>query len=296
MQLAMGLIGFIVFGFATDASLLTADQVGITPMIVNFTFFVAYISMGAAFVFFLATKNSVAPEYRTALTISAIIVGIAAFHYFYMKGLYTGTLPMYAEDGANASEIARQSFLGIINFRYMDWLITTPLLVAKIPLAVAAGRKVGKVVTYLIIADLIMIVAGFIGEQQLTSTGVAIGPRLLWGAISTVGYVGIVYFLYTTVREMAKTAEPEEQWAVKWMSLFVITGWGIYPIGYMIPALLPQFDLNIVHAVYNLGDQINKIGPGIIIYLAGRRLYLKRGLGVSGEETILAPEMKEATS
>ncbi len=296
MQIAMGLINTVVFGFAVDANLLTADQIGVMPMLTNFTFFVAYISMGAAFVFFLATRNSVAPEYRTALTISAIIVGIAAFHYFYMKGLYTGTLPMYAEPGANSAQLAQQSFLGIINFRYMDWLITTPLLVAKIPLAVAAGRKVGKVITYLIIADLLMIVAGFIGEQQLTDTGVAVGSRLLWGFISTIGYVGIIYFLYTTVREMAKTAEPEERWAVKWMSLFVLTGWGIYPIGYMIPALLPQFDLNIVHIVYNIGDQVNKIGPGIIVYLAGRRLYLKRNLGEKGEESILAPEMKEASA
>ncbi len=265
------ILGSATFGFSTG--LITADQVGILPMIVNFTFFVAYISMGAAFIFFISQRNSVAPEYRTALTLSALIVGIAAFHYFYMKGLYSDTtLPLLAANGSNYAQITRDSFLGIINFRYMDWLITTPLLVAKIPLAVAAGRKVGKVVTYLIIADLLMIIAGFIGEQYVNNTGM----HLLWGAISTIGYVGIVYFLFTTVKEMAKTAEPEEQWAVKWMTMFVITGWGIYPIGYMIPSLLPQLDLNIVHAVYNLGDQINKIGPGIIVYLAGAQLLARR--------------------
>jgi sensory rhodopsin len=265
------LLSSVMLGFSTE--LITADQVGILPMIVNFTFFVAYISMGAAFIFFISQRNSVAPEYRTALTLSALIVGIAAFHYFYMKGLYSDTtLPLLAKNGGDYARITRDSFLGIINFRYMDWLITTPLLVAKIPLAVAAGRRVGKVVAYLIIADLLMIVAGFIGEQYVSN----VGMHLLWGAISTVGYVGIVYFLFTTVKEMAKTAEPEERWAVKWMSLFVITGWGIYPIGYMVPALLPQVDLNIVHAVYNLGDQINKIAPGIIIYLAGSQLLARR--------------------
>ncbi len=264
-------LGSVVLAFSTG--LITAEQVGIMPMIVNFTFFVAYISMGAAFVFFISQRNSVAPEYRTALTLSALIVGIAAFHYFYMKGLYSDTtLPLLAMNGADYAKITRDSFFGIINFRYMDWLITTPLLVAKIPLAVAAGRRVGKVVIYLILADLLMIVAGFIGEQYVANTGM----HLLWGAISTIGYVAIVYFLFTTVKEMAKTAEPEERWAVKWMSMFVITGWGIYPIGYMIPSLLPQLDLNIVHAVYNLGDQINKIGPGIIVYLAGAQLLARR--------------------
>ncbi len=265
------LLSSVTLGFAN--TLITAEQVGILPMIVEFTFFVAYISMGAAFVFFLAQRNSVAPEYRTALTLSAIIVGIAAFHYFYMKGLYTDvTLPLLAQNGADYAKITANSFFGIINFRYMDWLITTPLLVAKIPLAVAAGRKVGKVVVYLILFDLWMIVTGFIGEQYVTNTPV----HLMWGAISTIGYLGIVYILYTTVKEMAKTAEPEERWAVKWMSMFVITGWGIYPIGYMIPSFFPTLDLNIVHAVYNLGDQINKIGPGIIVYLAGAALLARR--------------------
>ena len=60
------------------------------------------------------------------------------------------------------------------------------------------------------------------------------------------------------------------------MSIFVITGWGIYPIGYMIPSFFPTLDLNIVHAVYNLGDQINKIGPGIIVYIAGAALLARQ--------------------
>lgn len=265
----------IVFGFVT--SLINANDVGILPMIVNFTFFVAYILMGAAFVFFLAQRNNVAPEYRTALTLSALIVGIAAFHYFYMKTLYAETtLPLLAEDaakgGANYLEIIRKSFFGIINYRYMDWLITTPLLVAKIPLAVAAGRKVGKVITALIVADVFMIVTGFIGEQYVANPS----AHLLWGAISTIGYLGIVYIVFTTVRNMAKDAEPEEQWAYKVMAIFIVTGWGIYPIGYMIPALFPQFDLNIVHIVYNIGDQINKIAPGIVVYMAGRQLLERR--------------------
>ena len=265
------ILGLVVFAFSTN--LITAEQVGLMPMIVNFTFFVAYISMGAAFVFFISQRNSVAPEYRTALTISALIVGIAAFHYFYMKGLYSDTtLPLLAGNIGDYVKITRDSYFGIINFRYMDWLITTPLLVAKIPLAVAAGRRVGKVVTYLIIADLLMIVAGFVGEQYVGNSSM----HLLWGTISTVGYLGIVYLLYTTVKKLAATAEPEEQWAVKCMSLFVITGWGIYPVGYLISALIPQVDLNIVHIVYNLGDQINKIGPGIIVYLAGSQLLARR--------------------
>ena len=55
-------------------------------MLTFFTFFVGYIAMGAAFVFFLVERNSVAPQFRTTMTISALIVGIAAMHYYYMRG------------------------------------------------------------------------------------------------------------------------------------------------------------------------------------------------------------------
>lgn len=266
-MLATSFISPALLGFATD--LITTDQVGILPMLVNFTFFVAYISMGAAFVFFLAQRNSVAEEYKSALTLSALIVGIAAFHYFYMKGLYHDyTLPLLANatDAAAKTKIITDSFLGIINYRYMDWLVTTPLLVAKIPMAAAHGKKVGKVVVSLILFDLVMIVAGFIGEQYIDQ----MNSRLLWGTISTVGYLGIVYILFTTVKGMAKSADSNAQMAVKWMSIFVITTWGIYPVGYLVPWFAPGLDLNIVHAVYNIGDQFNKIAPGVILYIAGR--------------------------
>ena len=80
-----------------------------------FLFFVGYIAMGAAFVFFMSERSNVAPEYRTTMTISALIVGIAAFHYYYMRGVYTdlGTVS--------------------VEYRYMDWIITVPLMALKFP-------------------------------------------------------------------------------------------------------------------------------------------------------------------
>ena len=49
------------------------------------------------------------------MTISALIVGIAAFHYYYMRGVYT--------DLGSVS----------IEYRYMDWIITVPLMALKFP-------------------------------------------------------------------------------------------------------------------------------------------------------------------
>ena len=89
--------------------------------------------MGAAFVFFMAERNSVAPQYRTTMTISALIVGIAAFHYYYMRGVYTdlGTVS--------------------IEYRYMDWIITVPLMALKFPSLV--GRTPSPTTSSLVLAS-----------------------------------------------------------------------------------------------------------------------------------------------
>ena len=78
--------------------------------------------MGAAFVFFMSERSNVAPQYRTTMTISALIVGIAAFHYYYMRGVY-----------ADCGEVS-------VEYRYMDWIITVPLMALKFPTLVGKGR------------------------------------------------------------------------------------------------------------------------------------------------------------
>ena len=84
-----------------------------------FMFFIGYISMGAAFIFFMSERNNVAPEYRTTMTISALIVGIAAFHYYYMRGVYVDSCML--DEGIEACSVST-------DYRYMDWIITVPLM------------------------------------------------------------------------------------------------------------------------------------------------------------------------
>ena len=121
-------------------------------LVTFFLFFVGYISMGAAFVFFMAERNNVAPQYRTTMTISALIVGIAAFHYYYMRGVYV--------DHQVVS----------IEYRYMDWIITVPLMALKFPSlvgkdAITDDKFAGMGFTGICFTGaLIMIGFGYLGE------------------------------------------------------------------------------------------------------------------------------------
>ena len=50
--------------------------------------------------------------------------------------------------------------------------------------------KAAGAITLLLLADVFMIITGYIGEQQFTANGaVQTGPLYFWGFISTIGYV-----------------------------------------------------------------------------------------------------------
>ena len=115
-----------------------------------------------------------------------------------------------------------------------------------------------------------MLVAGYIGEAF--SDG-STGHSVIWGVISTIGYV---YILYTAwfgeVAQLAKkSGDVVVVRGIQTLAWFVLVGWAIYPIGYM---CMPGGWLNTglgwnasnVDLFYNIADAINKIGFGLVVY------------------------------
>ena len=78
----------------------------------------------AATVFFFLERDRVSPKWKTSLTVSGLVTLVAAVHYFYMRDVWvaTGSTPTV--------------------FRYIDWLITVPLLMIEFYLILAAITKV----------------------------------------------------------------------------------------------------------------------------------------------------------
>ena len=59
--------------------------------------------------------------------------------------------------------------------------------------------------------------------------------------------------------------------AVRTLAWFVLVGWAIYPIGYIAGTEGGLFGIKVLEGVsldvvYNIGDAINKIGFGLVIY------------------------------
>ncbi|MDR9398922.1 bacteriorhodopsin-like [Salibacter sp.] len=221
---------------------------------VGFTFFVGYMAMLAASIFFFVERGRVDGKWKLSLLVSALITFIAAVHYYYMKDYYLAT-------GENPTSL-----------RYIDWTLTVPLMCVEFYLLTkSAGAKLG-LLWKLIIASVWMLVAGYIGEA-FNPPGGDTTHSVLWGVLSTVGYA---YILYTAwfgeVANLAKkSGNATVVRGVRTLAWFVLVGWAIYPIGYM---CMPGGWLNTafgwssenVDLFYNIADAINKIGFGLVVY------------------------------
>ena len=217
---------------------------------VAFTFFVGTMARMAACVFFFFEMSNVDKKWRTSILVSGLITFIAAVHYYYMRGynLETGESPVF--------------------FRYVDWILTVPLMCVEFYLITKkAGGKIA-LLWQLIVASLVMLVTGYIGETIYGKET----QSWIWGLISGIAYFYIVYLVwFGDVAKLANSAGPVVAKAVRTLGWFVLVGWAIYPVGYIAGTEGGLFGMKIWHGlsmdiVYNIGDAINKIGFGLVIY------------------------------
>jgi bacteriorhodopsin len=220
---------------------------------VAFTFFIGYIAMLAASVFFFVERGSVDKKWKMSLLISALITGIAAVHYYYMRDywLATETSPTF--------------------FRYVDWILTVPLMCVEFYLLTRMAGAKKSLLWKLIFASTWMLICGYIGEAFNPGGDQATGHSVTWGILSTLGYLYILHCAW--FGEVAKLADKSNSDAIKKgvrsLAWFVLVGWAIYPIGYMCMEggwLSTVMSTSSIDVWYNIADAINKIGFGLVVY------------------------------
>lgn len=217
---------------------------------VAFTFFTGYMAMLAASVFFFFQIQQVDGKWKTSLLVSALITGIAAVHYYYMRDYYNAT-------GETPTAL-----------RYIDWTLTVPLMCLEFYLLLKPAGAKTSFMWKLIAASVLMLVAGYIGEGFTDGSA---SHSVIWGVISTIGYVYILYSAwFGEARKLADSSKsPAVQSGINALAWFVLVGWAIYPIGYMampggwLSGVLEPKDMNLF---YNIADAVNKIGFGLVVY------------------------------
>lgn len=231
-------MNFLINSISLVSKMATNDYVG-------FTFFIGCMAMMAASVFFFLSMSSVDKKWRVSLLVSGLITFIAAVHYFYMRDYW-------AEFGESPTF-----------FRYVDWILTVPLMCVEFYLILKVAGATKSLMWKLIGLSVIMLVTGYLGE-----TG---DSAVLWGTISGLAYFVIAYEVWLGgAKKLAEAAGGQVLESHKMLCWFVLVGWSIYPLGYMIGTdgwydFVDGIGLD-MDVVYNIGDAINKIGFGLVVY------------------------------
>jgi sensory rhodopsin len=261
-----------------DSFVPTAGEVGILPMITYYTMTVATYCFLGSVVFSFLTNQSVAPEHRVARAYGTIISAIAGVSYLLITRFYHGMLQDLSHlSDANAREaLIRHSYQAIGQYRYMDWAVTTPLLLLKAASFLRIKfQEATSAILVMMITDLLMVFTGYIGEQQLTPGGeIIVGKKLLWGAISTVFYVIALVTLRGLYQRFKERGSDLERWGFRFIGITAVTTWGVYPIGYLLT--MTSLNLNYVHIAFSVFDVFNKVGISVVAYLVAKDLLDQR--------------------
>ena len=230
-----------------------AETVGLEATdYVGISFWIATAAMLATTVFFLVERQNVAAKWKTSMSVAALVTGIAWYHYTYMR-------QHWVDNGSSP-----------IVYRYIDWLLTVPLQIAEFYLILAA-IGVASVVMFrnLMIASIVMLVAGFFGE---TGSWELFGDSsyIVWWVIGMAGWGYIIWEIFRgSINEAAKTASESVQFAFNSMRWIVLVGWAIYPLGYMMGNdMISGFDMSDMNIIYNIADLVNKTAFGMMVWYA----------------------------
>lgn len=237
---------------------LSFDQYQIVYNLFSFTF----AAMLASFVFFVLARTQVAEKYRGALVMSSLVVVVAGYHYFRIFESWTNAYVL-----KNGSYVPNAPFNDA--YRYVDWLLTVPLLLAELVVVLRLqGGKDKYLMAQLMVAAALMIGLGYPGEVAGDTTA-----RLIWGTLSTIPFVYILYVLWVQLSgSMARQPDAVKP-LIRNTRLLLLATWGFYPIAYLIPVigLTGSTSTVALQIGYSIADVAAKCGYGLMIYNIARR-------------------------
>ena len=204
---------------ATDMVALSSTQWNLVYNVFSF----GLVSMLACTVYTLVSQARVLPKYRNALVMSSMVTFIAGYHYWRIFNSFSeaseGTTVDVSGDPGSFNEA----------YRYVDWLLTVPLLLVEVVAVLALAATVSKsLIMRLVPASAAMIALGYPGEVATEQ-----GDQILYGVLSTLPFIYILYVLFV---ELTKSLDRQPEGVVKTVKnlrLLLIATWGVYPIAYM---------------------------------------------------------------
>lgn len=236
--------------------------VGQYDLIYN-AFSFGFASLAAATIFFWLGRSQVAPQYKTAMTITGLVTFIAAYHYFRIFESWEAAFNV--ADGT----IATTGYAFNQAYRYVDWLLTVPLLLVELILVMGLSRSetVSRATRLGLLAAL-MIILGYPGEIAETASA-----RWFWGIASMIPFLWIVYELFVGLSKSIKSQPEDARGLISAARYLVIGSWAFYPIVYFAGAvgLEGGTATAVIEVGYTAADVTAKAVFGVMIFMIAQR-------------------------
>ena len=233
------------------------------------------ISMLACTVYTLVAQAHVLAKYRTALVMSSMVTFIAGYHYWRIFNSF--------EHSSEANAVKIGTSQGAFNeaYRYVDWILTVPLLLVEVIAVLALAKEASKSLTRrLVVASAAMIILGYPGEISTSN-----GTKMLYFVLSMIPFL---YILYVLFGELGNSLDRQPDGVAKTVSnlrLLLIGTWAVYPISYLIPVFITNPSASEAASLftyrqvgYTIADILAKCVFGLTIYKIARMKSIAEGM------------------
>lgn len=233
-------------------------------------FSLGLVSMLACTIYTLVSQSRVLPKYRNALVMSSMVTFIAGYHYLRIFDSFK-----HASEGGKVLLDGSQDAFNEA-YRYVDWLLTVPLLLVEVIAVLALTREVSRsLIMRLVPASAAMIALGYPGEISTDQN-----TQVLYGVLSTLPFLYILYVLFVELgksldRQPAGVAE-----TVGRLRLLLLATWGVYPIAYIFNIVGSETASSFVtvQVGYTIADILAKCVFGLTILKIARMKSVAEGM------------------
>merc|ERR1711871_384728 len=228
--------------------------------------------------YFFFHAHLVQKKFRTALCITGLVTLIAFYHYFRMFDSWVDAYEFVRLDETSTSYTPVATGKPFNDaYRYMDWLLTIPLLLIELILVMDLdAATTSKVSTQLGLAAGLMIILGYPGEITDNHS-----TRWFYWFVAMLPFCFIVYTLFVGLKDAVEKQPADARNLVSNARYVTIISWLTYPIVYILPMLGATGTSALVgiQIGYSVSDFISKCVVGLMI----TKIAVKKSRGTIGD-------------
>lgn len=229
------------------------------------------ISMLATTIYTLVAQPRVLAKYRNALVMSSMVTFIAGYHYMRILNSFKEASVDMTVNISGAQGSFNEAY------RYVDWLLTVPLLLVEVVAVLALTKAVSRsLIMRLVPASAAMIALGYPGEISSSQS-----TQVLYGVLSTIPFLYILYVLFVELGKSLANQPEGVAATIGRLRLLLVATWGVYPVSYILGmgegmASAQQFVG--VQVGYTIADILAKCVFGLTIFKIARMKSAAEGM------------------